>query len=338
MYRNACAGSDCLAAKGVKYARVNKTVGAVSKVLNVFATHMQAWYTPEDKAVRVKQAAQLRAFIDTQEIPATEPVLIAGDFNTDYVKYPGEVDRLRSALNASIPTLVGDRPFSSDPSANLLVGRDGAAGDCGALYEAAWGPRVNKTYQPSPDRRVATSISWPPQTDNGEPVQPFFSNRDNQTYCPCCPYEWLDFIMYSDRHQKPASQPTLEAFALKAPAPFSVPWSGALQPVPDPPVVGSYMSLTDLSDHFPVFGKFTFDVTSPAIDGTNGCRRDSDCSFHVSAKASCYCDGPGCTWNGTHRNGWDAGASDPVNKNCHYHLVSGFCECHKEMDTNVDLN
>ncbi|RHY66445.1 hypothetical protein DYB30_008226 [Aphanomyces astaci] len=41
IYRNACHYSDCLAAKGVKYARINKTDGAYSKAFNVFATHMQ---------------------------------------------------------------------------------------------------------------------------------------------------------------------------------------------------------------------------------------------------------------------------------------------------------
>lgn len=41
VYRNACHYSDCLAAKGVKYARVLKTVNGTSKIFNVFATHMQ---------------------------------------------------------------------------------------------------------------------------------------------------------------------------------------------------------------------------------------------------------------------------------------------------------
>ncbi|RHZ16618.1 hypothetical protein DYB37_005778, partial [Aphanomyces astaci] len=46
IYRNACHYSDCLAAKGVKYARINKTDGAYSKAFNVFATHMQVDGTP----------------------------------------------------------------------------------------------------------------------------------------------------------------------------------------------------------------------------------------------------------------------------------------------------
>lgn len=41
VYRNACHYSDCLAAKGVKYARLLKTVNGLHKIFNVFATHMQ---------------------------------------------------------------------------------------------------------------------------------------------------------------------------------------------------------------------------------------------------------------------------------------------------------
>lgn len=41
VYRNACHYSDCLAAKGVKYARIAKTQQNTTKIFNVFATHMQ---------------------------------------------------------------------------------------------------------------------------------------------------------------------------------------------------------------------------------------------------------------------------------------------------------
>lgn len=41
IYHHACHYADCLAAKGVKYARINKTMDSESKVFNIFATHMQ---------------------------------------------------------------------------------------------------------------------------------------------------------------------------------------------------------------------------------------------------------------------------------------------------------
>jgi hypothetical protein len=72
VYRGACHYSDCLAAKGVKYARVVKTEQNTTKVFNVFATHMQAWSTPEGRADRVKQATQMREFVDALQIPHHE--------------------------------------------------------------------------------------------------------------------------------------------------------------------------------------------------------------------------------------------------------------------------
>ena len=83
------------------------------------------------------------------------------------------------------------------------------------------------------------------------------------------------------------------------------------------------------ADHYPVAGTFTFgvDPTRPPALDIFGCRQNSDCSFHVSLKGSCYCDGPGCTWNGTHVDGW--ATPGPVNDNCHYHPAALTCVCHK---------
>ena len=117
VYRDACSGADCLAAKGAKYARVIKTTEVrqddgtlknMSKIFNVFGTHMQAWYSKADQADRAKQASQLKAFVDAQMISKTEPVLLGGDFNTDWVRYPGEVASLIKLLDASIPKLGGN--------------------------------------------------------------------------------------------------------------------------------------------------------------------------------------------------------------------------------------
>ena len=225
--------------------------------------------------------------------------------------------------------------FTSDPATNLLVGRDGAAGkatfNCQDAYEKSWGLLgANNTYNPSMATRVPTAAKFPPPTDTGAPVLPFFSRESNTSFCPCCPSEWLDYILWSNAHQTPQLGPTLRALLLKSNRSMRVPWDGTLQPVPDPPLASSYMELADLSDHYPVYASFMFSVDGPPSDSIFGCRQNSDCSFHTSFKASCYCDGPGCTWNGTHVDGWAAGASNPVNNNCHYHLGSLTCACHRE--------
>jgi endonuclease/exonuclease/phosphatase family metal-dependent hydrolase len=73
-----CSGPDCLVKKGVVYARLGTPAGAV----HMFALHLQAERAAG--AVRTAQIGELRAFIDAQDIPADEPVLVAGDFNVDY--------------------------------------------------------------------------------------------------------------------------------------------------------------------------------------------------------------------------------------------------------------
>ena len=317
---------------------------------------MQAWYTAGDRNDRAKQAAQFKAFVDTQHIDPSEPVLFAGDFNTDWVRYPGEVAQLVELLNASIPTLEGAVKFTSDPSTNVLVGRDGAASkatfNCQDAYERSWGPlEGGKVYKPSllpgpQGTRVPATTQFPPLTDTRAPVLPFFTRETNASFCPCCPNEWLDYILWSNEHQAPlgtgAQPPVLGAINLKlnssgsgtgggdpTTSPLRVPWDGKMQPVPDPPLAADYMQLVDLSDHYPVYGKFEFAVDGPANEDIFGCRKDSDCSFHTSFKASCYCDGVGCTWDGKHVDGWKEGAQNPVNDNCHYHLAALKCACHK---------
>jgi hypothetical protein len=38
-----------------------------------------------------------------------------------------------------LPKLVGDQRFTSNPSTNMLVGRDGGGKACEASYETSWG-------------------------------------------------------------------------------------------------------------------------------------------------------------------------------------------------------
>lgn len=95
----ACSGSDCLADKGVAYAAVTK--GA--QTYHVFGTHAQSEFGFGVERVRAEQFALMRAFVDAQEIPADEPVVLAGDFN---------VDAATPELAAMLETLVAVRPVT----------------------------------------------------------------------------------------------------------------------------------------------------------------------------------------------------------------------------------
>ncbi|MCP4125051.1 MAG: sphingomyelin phosphodiesterase, partial [Bacteroidetes bacterium] len=76
---NDCNTPDCLANKGVMYARINK----LGKKYHLFSTHQQAFNSNDDVAVRNLQMQQFNAFIDAQNIPVDEAVIFGGDMNVD---------------------------------------------------------------------------------------------------------------------------------------------------------------------------------------------------------------------------------------------------------------
>ncbi len=128
------AGIDSLSAKGVLYAQVNKN----GQIYHVFASHTQADEEKDgpvkDRLARERQFYAMHNFIDQQQIPATQPVIIAGDLNVDYQKckqhfdcgeYTLTIQQLTDKKQAwkNIATL----PYGSDPSINLM-NTDDAAG------------------------------------------------------------------------------------------------------------------------------------------------------------------------------------------------------------------
>lgn len=108
------AGSDKLAAKGVLYARIKKA----GRRYHVFGSHTNA--EKSKAAVRAKQFAVIKAFIDSKKIPRTEAVIIAGDLNVDMVGSKAEYAAMLKALNASHPRPTGHR-FTFDPKINKVA-------------------------------------------------------------------------------------------------------------------------------------------------------------------------------------------------------------------------
>jgi endonuclease/exonuclease/phosphatase family metal-dependent hydrolase len=119
MVYKACGSSDCLAAKGVQYARVEKTVGGRSKLYHVFGTHMQGYAGAAPVAVRTRQAREMAEFVAQQGIPSTEPVLLAGDFNTRGPRNP-LIQEFIDTLKVSMPAIEGDRKGTIDVDNTLL--------------------------------------------------------------------------------------------------------------------------------------------------------------------------------------------------------------------------
>lgn len=353
---DACVGMDCRAAKGAVYARVLKPYfsnGEMKKqAFNIFATHLQAWNGDDEAKARTKQLKSLVAeFLPALGIPAdgSEPVLFQGDFNIDDVFFPDQVEDALRILNGEIPERVGEQVFSADPSTNFLVGKDGGS-EVGNCWEAYW-KNLNleepETGKLSGEYKVRSNMSAfkagvRTETHDGKPLKARYSEalalENNQSaYCPCCPHENYDFIIWSKdkRYLQPSEhtkKPTLEIVPLKhfsgtpsiivrdvaveGPPPLQYDWNmckGSMCLIHNPFPTTYQMLGADLSDHYPVVANFQFrpsDKPAPILDG---CKTHEDCHYDWFR---CYCDGPGCTLDGKQVSGWDLGHANRVNKNC----------------------
>lgn len=114
-FQSTCNGSDCMADKGVAYARINK----LGQRYHVFGTHTQAWPTLESARTRQQQFNIIRQFVVDKQISHTDPVLIGGDLNVDMRGNPSEHSAMLTLLNASQPRVVGD--YTYDPRTNDLA-------------------------------------------------------------------------------------------------------------------------------------------------------------------------------------------------------------------------
>jgi endonuclease/exonuclease/phosphatase (EEP) superfamily protein YafD len=195
MAYTACRFPDCLAAKGVQYARIEKMLGGRTKSYHVFGTHMQAWGGAEAVTVRSAQASEMAEFIARHDIPSTEPVILAGDFNSRGPDTP-QFQALLDILRVSMPSIVGERRATMDVD-NTLFGR---------------GP-------------------W-----------------------------WVDYVLPSRAHQRPVVAET-ETLALRTEREFAICVEAGLRPFyvgPYDPACRRTRRVRDLSDHYPVIGRFEF--------------------------------------------------------------------------------
>lgn len=123
IYYSSC-GTDGLSAKGFAYARI--TMPGPS-TLHVIGTHNQAddgmclFDTPA--AVRAEQHREIAAFVRSSGIPASEPVIIAGDLNVD--RRSPEYQAMLTNLNVSAPGSYSGHPHSYDPASNSITADSG---------------------------------------------------------------------------------------------------------------------------------------------------------------------------------------------------------------------
>ena len=336
-------GQDKDAAKGVIYVRIKKTQNGISQIFNIFGTHLQAWSTPEGKKGRQNELREIHdTFLPAIGIPqnGTEVVLYQGDMNTDYVLYPEEVEEMQTILKAKLPQFIGDQLYSSDPSTNYLVGKDGAAEQDGCLSEYESQLKGNNGIVPlKPTATCSGKLSVPSTTNAGGVINSRFLDPSTNrikvpdpctAYCPCCPHEMLDYILYStESHYLQPLRSTLEIVPLKSVQPLTYKWGwcdGAACIVDKKE--SHDLTGSDLSDHYPVVANFTFRPITQTFDKIDGCKSDNDCHWKPFGKVSCYCTGSKCTLNNKKVNGWDLGGANKVNKNCQFRAsAKGTCFC-----------
>jgi hypothetical protein len=189
---------------------------------HVFGTHLQAWSTVASQVVRQKQIKQTRRFIDSLKISRNEPVIFAGDLNIDLYTERDHIENAMYVLNMSLPQISEDsHPFTVDPQENKLVGSDSPS-----------------SY---------TSDEWPHGC-----VDEYYKTL----VCPCCPAQWIDYVMYSQTHLHPIES-NVRAVKAKV-APFGMNIS-----------VSQNVTIEDVSDHFPIVGHFMFPLISMSKENTD---------------------------------------------------------------------
>jgi endonuclease/exonuclease/phosphatase family metal-dependent hydrolase len=163
LYGSECAISDCLSAKGVVYAKIDK----MGFIANILGTHFQAG--EQYQSIREAQTQMVSNFIKKLNIPKEEPLLFCGDLNMCRFLNNAEIKHLTYKLNMDLPQISeSSHPFTFDPRINPLVGID--------------------------DPTQYVSREYP----NG--CADHYYNTKN---CICCDNQWLDFSLVSKSHLKP---------------------------------------------------------------------------------------------------------------------------------------
>ncbi|XP_070553297.1 uncharacterized protein [Ptychodera flava] len=129
---------DALANKGAMYVKIEKDDGSLKRVYHVLGTHLQAGFREMAKykgdEIRALQAQEMFELMKEQNIPADEPVIYAGDLNTNLYGTHGRWGQMLEILQANMPEIVGHLNYTSDKE-NNDVNRDPQPGDGGSWID-----------------------------------------------------------------------------------------------------------------------------------------------------------------------------------------------------------
>jgi len=74
-----CYREECLAKKGALFIKIDKN----GRYYNLFGTHPQSDNDQKSWQTRAQQMQEFKNFINAQDIPQSEPIILTGDFNID---------------------------------------------------------------------------------------------------------------------------------------------------------------------------------------------------------------------------------------------------------------
>ncbi|MFJ7277255.1 sphingomyelin phosphodiesterase [Kitasatospora sp. NPDC098663] len=118
VYKDAC-GSDYFSNKGFVYAVLNVN----GQRTHVVGTHLQSTDSGcsngQPAAIRAKQLTAMRGFLDAKQIPANEPILLAGDLNID--SHGSEYQALLDNANLAPASARTGWPYSFDTADNSIA-------------------------------------------------------------------------------------------------------------------------------------------------------------------------------------------------------------------------
>lgn len=119
-----CAGTDCFSERGVTYVQVIKQ----GKAYHLTGTHTASSDSDEARALRQEQFRQIRSLADAQNIPASEPLLMGGDFNVNKLRWAGDYADMLQNLGAEAPLSTGYTASTYDPRINQNISGSLAGG------------------------------------------------------------------------------------------------------------------------------------------------------------------------------------------------------------------
>ncbi|PAA88849.1 hypothetical protein BOX15_Mlig017582g1 [Macrostomum lignano] len=110
------AGLDRFIERGAVYGGINKH----GVIYHVVGTQLQSGVDKEN--IRLEQAKEVANFISELELPSSHPVIISGDFQTDYLSDKPAAEKLFNTMFAStMPAIVSEVRVNVDYQSNDLV-------------------------------------------------------------------------------------------------------------------------------------------------------------------------------------------------------------------------